>query len=127
MRNLGKAREIIGRWVVFYNKSRLHAGLRYLTPENYWAGEPEKRLEERREKLDRARVSPSRRADLSGRCRSGTGALRPSLSLSARRQNHGTRKGLILEGIKTPPVGIGDDGKKLRTREFDSSVDSQLT
>lgn len=55
LRNLGKAREIIGRWVVFSNKSRLHAGLRYLTPEDYWAGEPEKRLEERREKLDRAR------------------------------------------------------------------------
>jgi len=55
LRNLGKAREVIGRWVAFYNQKRLHAGLKYLTPQDYWEGEPEKRLEERKEKLDRAR------------------------------------------------------------------------
>lgn len=53
--NLGKAREIIGRWVEFYNGGRLHAGLNYLSPAEYWAGDPQARLEERREKLERAR------------------------------------------------------------------------
>lgn len=53
--NLGKAREIIGRWIEFYNRNRLHAGLNYLSPAEYWAGNPEARLEERREKLERAR------------------------------------------------------------------------
>ncbi|MEX2374343.1 MAG: integrase core domain-containing protein [Dehalococcoidia bacterium] len=52
---MGKAREIIGRWVAFYNQKRLHAGLKYLTPQEYWEGEPNKRLEERRQKLARAR------------------------------------------------------------------------
>lgn len=53
--NLGKAREIIGRWVEFYNGSRLHAGLNYLSPAEYWDGDPQARLQERREKLERAR------------------------------------------------------------------------
>jgi putative transposase len=33
--NLGRAREIIGRWVDFYNKRRLHAALQYLPPVEY--------------------------------------------------------------------------------------------
>lgn len=53
--NLARARQIIGRWVDHYNQDRLHASLQYLPPAEYYAGEPEKRLEERREKLDQAR------------------------------------------------------------------------
>lgn len=53
--NLGRAREIIGRWVEFYNAKRLHAGLDYLPPAEYWEGDPKARKQERREKLDRAR------------------------------------------------------------------------
>ncbi len=56
LKNLGKAREIIGRWVAFYNERRLHASLKYLPPREYWAGEPKRRLEERKEKLERARM-----------------------------------------------------------------------
>ena len=55
LRNLSKAREIIGRWVAFYNTERLHASLNYLPPAEYWAGNPEKRLEERKDKLETAR------------------------------------------------------------------------
>lgn len=55
LRNLGRAREIIGRWVAFYNGQRLHAALHYLPPEEYWSGDPQARLEERRSKLARAR------------------------------------------------------------------------
>jgi len=53
--NLSKAREIIGRWVRFYNENRLHAALNYLRPADYWVGNPDTRLEERRSKLREAR------------------------------------------------------------------------
>jgi putative transposase len=49
------ARQIIGRWVEFYNTRRLHAGLKYLAPAEYWVGDPETRFEERNEKLKQAR------------------------------------------------------------------------
>ena len=55
LKNLGRARPIIGRWVEFYNMRRLHAGLKYLAPAEYWAGDPQARFEERNEKLDGAR------------------------------------------------------------------------
>ena len=46
LKNLGRAREIIGRWVEFYNTRRLHAGLKYLAPAEYWQGDPQARIEE---------------------------------------------------------------------------------
>jgi len=55
LKNLGQAREIIGRWVSYYNTKRLHASLDYLPPAEYWEGDPEARKEERREKLERGR------------------------------------------------------------------------
>jgi hypothetical protein len=54
--NLTRAREIIGRWVEYYNGKRLHASLNYLPPAEYYEGDPEQRLQERREKLERARI-----------------------------------------------------------------------
>lgn len=56
LRNLGRAREIIKRWVEFYNQRRLHAGLQYLPPQEYWTGNPEQRISERRTKLAAARI-----------------------------------------------------------------------
>jgi putative transposase len=56
LKNLGRAREIIGRWVAFYNGERLHASLDYLPPEEYWKGDPDARKQERRKKLERART-----------------------------------------------------------------------
>jgi putative transposase len=55
LRNLGQAREIIGRWVSYYNAERLHASLDYLPPAEYWEGDPEARMKERRKKLERGR------------------------------------------------------------------------
>jgi transposase InsO family protein len=55
LQNLGRARELIGRWVTHYNTERLHAGLNYLPPVEYYAGDPEARLTERRQKLAAAR------------------------------------------------------------------------
>jgi putative transposase len=54
--NLSKAREILGRWVTHYNERRLHAALHYLPPAEYYAGDPEARLAERRQKLEAART-----------------------------------------------------------------------
>ena len=53
--NLTQAREIIARWVTHYNESRLHAGLGYIEPAEYYKGDPEARRTERRTKLARAR------------------------------------------------------------------------
>jgi putative transposase len=55
LHNLGRAREIIGRWVKHYNENRLHASLDYLPPAEYYAGAPAARIEERREKLEKGR------------------------------------------------------------------------
>ena len=54
IRNLAQARAIIGEWVRHYNEERLHAGLGYLTPAEFYRGNPAARLEERRAKLERA-------------------------------------------------------------------------
>ena len=55
MKNLTEARDIIRQWVEEYNDSRLHAGLCYLRPVDYFKGNPKRRLEERRDKLAIAR------------------------------------------------------------------------
>jgi transposase InsO family protein len=53
--DLGKAREIIREWVEYYNNERLHAGIRYLRPKDYYYDEPEKLIAQREEKLSQAR------------------------------------------------------------------------
>jgi transposase InsO family protein len=55
LQDLGQARRIIERWVEEYNERRLHAGLKYLRPADYFRGDPEARLNERHAKLRRAR------------------------------------------------------------------------
>lgn len=55
LRNYSQACERIAAWVAYYNERRLHAGLRYLQPVDYYAGDPEARLQQRREKLAAAR------------------------------------------------------------------------
>ena len=55
--HLGRARERIGRWVEHYNEERLHAGIDYLPPAEYYRGDPPVRLEERKKKLAQARAN----------------------------------------------------------------------
>jgi putative transposase len=55
LNDLGQAREIIKGWVEYYNNERLHAGIRYLRPKNYYYGEPDKLIAQREEKLRTAR------------------------------------------------------------------------
>lgn len=52
---LSHARTIIATWVAHYNSERLHAGLGYLTPAEFYRGNPTARIVERQEKLDEAR------------------------------------------------------------------------
>lgn len=53
--SLIKAQEVIGKWVDYYNNERLHSGLNYLRPVDYYKGNPEALLAERKRKLDAAR------------------------------------------------------------------------
>jgi putative transposase len=55
LRNLGQARELIGRWVKHYNDERLHASLQYLPPAEFHRGQPDERIAERSRKLEQAR------------------------------------------------------------------------
>ncbi|MGH7559010.1 MAG: IS3 family transposase [Gemmatimonadota bacterium] len=60
LENLVRAREIVGRWVEHYNHERLHASLQYLPPAEYYDGEPQKRIAERKDKLETARQQRAR-------------------------------------------------------------------
>lgn len=67
--NLAQARTIIGAWVQQYNEERLHAGLGYLTPAEYYRGDPTARRAERQAKLEKAqqerqRINDDRLKDL---------------------------------------------------------------
>jgi transposase InsO family protein len=55
LKDLGRAREIVKKWIDYYNNERLHAGIKYLRPRDYHYGEPEKLIQERKEKLRLAR------------------------------------------------------------------------
>lgn len=60
LRTLGRARALIAAWVAEYNERRLHAGLGYLTPADFYRGDPAARRTQRQEKLDRARTTRRR-------------------------------------------------------------------
>lgn len=53
--NYYEARKILEGWVDCYNHRRLHSSLKYLRPVDYFAGEPEKLLATRQQKLAKAR------------------------------------------------------------------------
>jgi putative transposase len=55
MRNLAQARVLIEEWVRHYNAERLHAGLGYLPPAEYYTGDPAMRFAERQVKLEAGR------------------------------------------------------------------------
>ena len=53
--NAKDAREQVNCYIKYYNEERLHSALYYLTPQEVFEGKMEKRLAERKEKLDTAR------------------------------------------------------------------------
>ncbi len=54
--NLYRARELLAEWVRYYNEERLHSALKYLRPVNYYKGNPEALLAERKRKIAVAAV-----------------------------------------------------------------------
>lgn len=56
LKDLGQARIMIGRWVDYYNNQRLHAGIRYLRPADYYLGNPDQLIDIRKDKLRKARI-----------------------------------------------------------------------
>lgn len=58
--NLTQARAIIADWVQHYNEERLHAGIGYLPPAEYYAGNPAARIAERQAKLMNAKAARQR-------------------------------------------------------------------
>jgi transposase InsO family protein len=61
LRTLGRARGLIAAWVAEYNERRLHAGLGYLTPADYYRGDPAARRTERAAKLAQGRAERRQR------------------------------------------------------------------
>ena len=49
-----QARELLAEWVRYYNEGRLHSALKYLRPVDYYRGNPEALLAERKRKLEEA-------------------------------------------------------------------------
>ena len=60
LRTAARARALVGEWVRAYNETRLHAGLGYLPPAEYYRGDPAARRRERRTKLERGRAERRR-------------------------------------------------------------------
>jgi len=52
--DLYRARDLLAEWVRYYNEERLHSALEYLRPVDYYLGNPEALLAERRRKLQEA-------------------------------------------------------------------------
>ena len=47
---------VITAWVEDYNEHRVHAGLRYIEPAEYFRGDPKRRMAERRAKPERGQL-----------------------------------------------------------------------
>jgi len=65
--DLYQARDLLRQWVRYYNEERLHSALNYLRPMDYYEGNPEALLTERKGKLKAAalrRKEVNRRVDL---------------------------------------------------------------
>lgn len=61
LEDLYEARELLGHWGRYYNEERLHFALNYLRPVDYYRGNPEALLPERRSKL---RATATRRREV---------------------------------------------------------------
>lgn len=52
-----QARDLLDQWVTYYNNERLHSALNYLRPVDYYRGNPEALMAERKSKLTKAVAS----------------------------------------------------------------------
>ena len=49
-----RARHLLDQWVTYYDNERLHSALNYLRPVDYYRGNPESLMAERKSKLTKA-------------------------------------------------------------------------
>ena len=61
LRTFERAQALVEAWVRHYNETRLHAGLGYLPPAEYYRGDPAARRRERGVKLEHGRAERRRR------------------------------------------------------------------
>ena len=61
LEDLYQARDLLRQWVNYYNQERLHSALNYLRPVDYYEGDPEILLAERKRKLA---VAATRRKEM---------------------------------------------------------------
>jgi len=54
VKDLYRARDLLAEWVTYYNEDRLHSALEYLRPVDYYLGNPQALLAERKRKLREA-------------------------------------------------------------------------
>lgn len=67
LEDLYQARDLLRQWVSYYNQERLHSALNYLRPVDYYEGDPEALLAERKRKMTEAatrRKEVNRQVDL---------------------------------------------------------------
>ena len=67
LENLYQARDLLRQWIKYYNEERLHSALNYLRPVDYYIGNPEALVTERKRKLTAAtarRKDVNRRIDI---------------------------------------------------------------
>jgi hypothetical protein len=55
--DLGQPRKMIDQWVDYYNRRRLHAGIKYGRPVDYHFANPKQLIEIRKNKLAKARIN----------------------------------------------------------------------
>ena len=69
-KDLYEARQLVVDWVDFYNNQRLHAGLKYLRPVDYYRGNPEELIENRQRKLlEATKIRNAKRTEETGGAR----------------------------------------------------------
>ena len=104
-----KAIEMIGAWVDYYNEQRLHGSLHYLPPAEYFRGDPEARIGERKRKLATAqKTRRERNRALLAQERTNKKDLGLSLSAQSMNPSERERPGLHAEdraACSAPPHG----------------------
>lgn len=99
-----QVREIIAEWVEHYNRERLHAGLAYLTPQDWLEGRQQVRLDERKKKLQQAKKTRyeenlKRRQNEISCQRAETGGFAPEPPGFTAKAESGSSQSRILGGV----------------------------
>jgi len=115
---LEDARRIVGKYVTYYNRVRLHGALRYITPEDKLLGreqaifdERDRRLEEARERRARLRVDQQQASCYNADARPGDKALLASNRSTA--PGPKARKGGTVPSLPALPLVSAQSDKRI--------------